>query len=353
MAYSNGYDQTAVIAALKDRVGFRQPLGTGAPTLSSAVTTSNSGRYFQDFHALVTVENIKATMPEANASDANLITHLGEIRSAAIMRALNGVFTGMQIIDQPSPLFARKGTDDVAETNASKFVGYEIWVADTADAAVQIDALRVLFDGATTFNIYLFKDGDPVRMWQQSVTTVENTIVETSLSEKILSRGKYYIGYFQDDLGSVKAYRQQVEHWNKQRFFSALPITAPATGATTFNRNSISYVGEPIGLNLEISSFKDHTIQIKKKAAMFDELIGLTMAYYVIEQILYTSRENKTERYLKDQLDKAGIQLDLNGVAPISDSPQVMGLKQRIERELNTVKKSFYSKPKSQVVEVC
>lgn len=352
MAYSNGYDQTAVIAALKDRVGFRQPLGSGVPTLSSAVTTSNSGRYFQDFHALVTVENIKATMTEVNASDANLITHLGNIRSAAIMRTLNGVFHGPQIIDQPAPLFQREGSNDETENNAGRFVGYEITVADEADAAVQIEALRPYFDGVAIFNIYLFKDGDPVRVWQQSVTTVADTIGETVLSEKIITRGKYYIGYFQDDLGSVKAYREQVSHWNKQRLFCAVPISAPATGATTFDRDNISY-GEPIGLNLEVSSFKDHTIQIKKKAAMFDELIGLQMAYYVIEQVLYSVRENKGERILKDQLDKVGIQLDLNGAAPISDSPQVMGLKQRIDRELATVRKSFYLRPKSQVVEVC
>lgn len=353
MAYSNGYDQTAVIAALKDRVGFRQPLGSGVPTLSSAVTTTNSGRYFQDFHALVTVENIKATHSEVNASDANLIIHLGNIRSAIIMRALNGVFNGQQIIDQPYPIFQRKGSGDQLETNSGKFVGFEITVADAADAAVQIDALRPMFDAVATFNIYLFKDGDPVAVWTQSVTTVANTIGETTLTDKIITRGKYYIGYFQDDLSSVKAYRQQVEHWNKQLLYCAKPIMASATGATTFDRENISYTGEAIGLNLEVSSFKDHTIQIKKKAGMFDELIGLMMAYYVIEQILYSARENKTERYLKDQLDKAGIQLDLNGVAPISDSPQVMGLKQRIERELKTVRQSFYPKLKAQVAELC
>lgn len=352
MAYTNGYELTAVLVALKDRVGFRQPVGTGAPTLSSAVTTSASGRYFQDFHAMVTVENIKQTMELPAATDGQLITYLGEIRQAAIMRVLGGVFSQPQVIDRPALLFHRTGVNDTAENNAGKFIGYEIIVADIADAGVQIDALHVLLDGAATFNVYLFKDGDPAAVFTQSVTTVANTIKEVVLTDKVIGRGKYYLGYFQNDLGSVKAIRQQVAHWNSGRMYSARPMQSDATGATTFNRDEISY-GEPIGLNVEMSSFRDHTTQIKRKAAMFDEVIGLQMAYSVIEQVIYSVRRNANESILKDQLDRVGIQLDLSGVAPISESPKVTGLKQRIDREILSIQKSFYPTAKASVVSLC
>jgi len=350
MAYSNGYDQSAVITALKDRVGFRQPLGTGAPTLSSAVTTSNSGRYFQDFHALVTIDNIKASMYYPAASDANLIIYLGELRSAAIMRALNGVFTGKQIVDAPMKLFSRRGNNDELESNDGLFVGYAVKVADTHDAALQIESLELYFDSAVSFDVYVFADGNQVPKSTHAVTTVANKITTVDISELILGQGLYYIGYFQDDIGSAKAYRQQVDCWNRQLQFSATPMSAEATGATTFNREEISYTGEPVGINLSVSSFKDYTTAIKRKAAQFDELIGLTTAYSVLEQIIYCVRSNPNERILKEQLDRIGVQIDLNGVAPISDSPQVMGLKQRIERETEAVGQSFYPKLKAQVV---
>jgi hypothetical protein len=352
MAYSNGYDLTAVYAALVDRVGFRQPVGPGAPTLSSAVTTTNSGRYFQDFHSLVTVNNIKSTMELDTASDAQLITYLGELRKSAIMRALKGVFTVPEVVDQVL-LFNRYGSNDELIANNSKFIGYEINVADKPDAAVQIDALRLYFDSAITFNIYLFQDGNPTALMTQSVTTVADKVTEALLTaERIIGRGKYYLGYFQNDIGSAMAYREQVDCWNKACFFSAEPIESDATGATTFDRDQISYT-QPQGLNVEISSFFDQTAHIKRKAAAFDELIGLTFAYSVIEQILYTARLNAKETILKDQLQAVGIQLEMQGAAAISDGPKITGLKHRIEREARSVREAFYPRPKSIVVDAC
>lgn len=352
MGYSNGYDISAVFSALENRVGFRQPVGTGVPTLNSSVTTANSGRYFQDFHSLVTVENIKSTMELVAASDSNLITYLTNLRKAAIMRCLNGVFTGRHVYSI-TDLYSRHGYNDQLITNSGLFVGFEINVVSAPDAAVQLDNLKLYFDSAVTFNVYLFKDGQLTPEITQSVTTVANKITTVALSDKVITKGRYFLGYFQDDIGIAKAYREQVSCWHKTYLFSAMPVQADATAATEFNRDNRSYPAESFGLNVEVSSFKDHTMQIKNKAAMFDELIGLTMAYMVIEQIVYAVRSNATERILKDELDKAGIQLDLNGAAPITEGPKVQGLKQRIERETRTVKESFYPSVRAQNVSLC
>lgn len=340
--YSNGFNVPATIAALENRMGFRQPVGSDVATLTSAVTTSTSGRYFQDFHALVTVENIKSTIPQPGASDAQLITCLQDMRKAAILRALNGVFNDPQVIDQPQIVYQRYGMNDVLETAAGKFCGLRIDVSNIPDAAVQLDSLQLYFNEAATFNIYLFKDGSLAPVWTQEVTTVANALTDVTLTGKVLNRGIYYLGYFQADTGSAKAYRQQVCEKAEASYFCAEAMQADATGATTFDREQISYLAQPVGLNAEISSFKDYTTAIKRKPSMFDELIGLMLAHTVIEQVVYAVRSNVNERILKDQLDKIGIQLDLNGVAPISDSPRVTGLKQRIDRELQRVKKSFY-----------
>jgi hypothetical protein len=351
-AYTNGYDFTAVITALKDRVGFRQPVGTGVPTLTPDVTTTLGGRYFQDFHSLVTVENIKSTMEQAAASDADLITYLTNLRQAAIMRALNGVFTGPQIVEQVK-LYDRYGLNDQLPENNGQFVGFEIDVANETDVAVQLDALHVYLDSAVTFNVYLFKDGIPAPVFTIPVTSVAATITELVLTDKVIGRGKYYLGYFQDDLGSAKAYQEQVKCWNRTFWFGAMLMQSASTGATTFDRSNRTYPGLPFGLNVEMSSFKDHTKQIQRKAAMFDDLIGLIMAYSVIEQIIYAVRSNAGERILKDQLDRIGLQLDLNGAAPISDSPKMKGLKQRIDQAVIDVKEAFYPKSKPQTVSLC
>lgn len=348
-AYSNGFDIDAVYTALCNRVGFRQPIGTGAPTLTSAVTTTASNRYFQDFHALVTVQNIKETMEQPNASDADLITYLTNLRKSAIMRALNAVFADYTLIEQ-TKLYKRRGINDTLITNTGLFCGYQIDVADSVDAGVMIDALHVYLDSVATFNIYLFKDGKVTPEWTKSVTTVANEITEVVLTDKVIGRGKWYLGYFQNDLGSSKAYLEQVEHWNKTLYFSAQAVYYSSTGATTFDREHRSYPYMPYGLNVEMSSFRDMTSSIKRKAHLFDELIGQVMAYSVLEQIVYAVRINQNANMLKDGLDKIGIQLDLNGSAPISDSPKVQGLKQRIEKQSAEVREYFYPEPKAQSV---
>jgi hypothetical protein len=348
MAYSNGYDQSAVITALATRLGFRQPLGSGVPTLTSGVKTTDSGRYYQDFHALVTVNNIKSVMEQSAASDSDLNTYLDDLEKAAIMRALNGVFNGPEVIQQ-TRLFTRYGLNDQLITNSGLFVGHEIDVAGVFDIGVQLDAVYLFLNGAATFNIYLFKDGKVTSEWTQSVTTIANEILTVTLTDRVLKQGKYYLGYFQNDLGSVKAYQEQTKRWNNGYLFNARPVQMNASGVV-LDKNTRSYPFPPYGINADISTFKDHTEQIKKKAAQFDELIGLQMAYMVIEQVIYTTRSDKEERILKDQLTQIGIQFDLNGAAPITDSPQIIGLKQRIDRETKKVKEAFYPKNKSQSV---
>jgi len=138
----------------------------------------------------------------------------------------------------------------------------------------------------------------------------------------------------------------------KHCFFSATPIDTEATGATTFNRDELSYT-QPQGLNVEMSSFIDQTRHIKLKAAAFDELIGLVLANSVLEQVIYAVRINPEETVLKEQLQQVGIQLEMNGAAPISDGPRIQGLKQRIDREAKAVKQSFYPNPKSTVINAC
>lgn len=354
MAYTNGYDFSTVMTALSQRLGWQQPAASGSPTINATNTTSGSGRYFNDgsFHNLVTVDNVKQTMEEAGASDANLNAKLTALSKAAVMRSLHGVFGGPTVIEQ-ARLFQRYGHNDQLIENSGLFAGYEIDVADTFDSAVQIDAIHLMMDGAATFNVYLFADGNPTAVWSQSVTTVAGKVVTVSLTDKVLTQGKYFLGYFQADLGSVKAYQEQVKSWAKTYRFSARPMTAEHTGGTTFDRENRTYPSPAYGLNADMSSFVDQTEQIKKKAAAFDELIGLQMAYQVIEQVVYAVRSNVNERILKDTLDKAGIQLDLNGAAPISEGPKVTGLKQRIEKETKRVKELFYPAPKIQNVNLC
>jgi capsule polysaccharide export protein KpsE/RkpR len=72
-----------------------------------------------------------------------------------------------------------------------------------------------------------------------------------------------------------------------------------------------------------------------------------------LESVLYSTNSNAIERILKDQLTKAGLQLEMQGAIAAPDSPQVEGLSKRIKREMERVQKEFYPKVKSQSVSLC
>jgi hypothetical protein len=349
MAYSNGYNHTAVLAKLFGRLAWRTD-----STLNTANKTSASGRYFDDgsFHALVTATNVKDTMA-AIVSPETLDTAFASKQNAVILRTLNAVFNEPEYKEQ-THLYERFSEIESDVPNSGKAIGYRVQLAKAFDISVQINALELYLNGAQTFNVYLFKQGSVAPIKTKSVTTVASTKTTVDLSSDpwILNYKEsaiYYVVYFQDDLVDVEAIQEQA-CFQKTLMFKADPFYAETSG-TTFDRTQPAFtVDNPNGLNMLVTSFKDFTQNILNQPHLFDELIGLSMAYQVIEDMIYSVRSTKNERIVKDQLDKVGIQLDLNGAAPISDSPQVVGLKQRIDREAKRVKAAFYPKPKGQTV---
>lgn len=359
-SYTNGFDFNRVIQALFGRVGWKQPVKSGSPVINSTNLTARSGRYFNDssFHSLVSVDNIKATMEESGANDANLNLQLESLQRAAIMRCLNAVFREPEYIEQVL-LFDRLGQNDQVINNTGLFCGYEITVAPAMQYGIQIDSATLTFDSDVTFNLYLFKDGKktPISVIEVSAVAGEATVV--NFSDQVLNYigsstkgGRFYFGYFQDDLGGAKAIQEQVCHFSKTCCFCATPMESKKnTGEYDFDRNQRSYPALPHGLNLEMSTFRDHTQSIVKKANLFDEAIGLSVAYMTLEQIIYAVRSNATERILKDQLDRVGISIDLKGVAPISDGPpRIGGLDSKIAKELARMHSSFFPRAKSVTV---
>lgn len=357
-SYTNGFDFSRVIAALFGRVGWKQPIKANSPVVDSTNQLAKGYRYFNDgsFHAIVTVDNVKATMEESAASDVNLNQYLESLQRAAIMRCINAVFREREYIKQYL-LLDRIGQNDKVIENASLFVGYEINLAPVMDIGIQIDSATLLFDQDVTFNLYLFKDGkkSPISVIQVSAVADEATVV--NFSDLVLNYigsatkgGRFYFGYFQEDLGSARAIQEQVCAQDTACFRAQPMQSKQVIGQYDFDRNQRSYTVQPYGINLEMSVFRDHTQVIVKKANLFDEVIGLTVAAMTIEQIIYSCRSNNNERVLKDELSKIGIQLDLNGAAAISDSPKIKSLNDRIEEEFKRLRKSFGHKSKPQIV---
>lgn len=356
--YTNGFNYARVIPALQGRLGWMQT--EGAQTLDTANLTSRSGRRFNDgsFHAIVTLKNVYDTMEQKSATAEQFNAYLTSIQRAIILRSLNGVFSCPEYVCQ-SLLYDRwsTGNNDQPLPNNGKFVGIQIKVPSAIDLAVQIDSVALYFDGVATFNLYVFNDVKAAPIFTKEVITVANDQTIIDLTDFVLNYvggdnhgGIFYLGYFQDDLGDVQAIWETNVCFKANAPYGAVTIEADVTGSTSFNRKQIRYNLRTNGINPHISVFKDPTWQIIKKASLFDNLIGLQNAVYCLEMYKWTGRSNETERGLSDTMDRAKLDLDLMGVAAISDGPKTIGLTQRVAQESDRVKKAFQPKQKSMVV---
>jgi hypothetical protein len=347
MAYTNGFDLDKVIAALLTRIGWREEVGI---TLDAPNYDSLSGRKYQDFHAAVSLTRLKETHQQVGINDADFSEWLVDLLEGVIARCLNGVFKKPEFIEQKS-LFDRLVYNDQPIANSGKFVGVRFRVPQR-NAAVRINQITLKFDGAKTFNLYLFHDVKPAFIWSQPVTTVADDQVivipaaELLLSNSTYKAGCFYLGYFQDDLAAVKALWEQPS-FNPTYAFGYDFIESKKTGAT-FDKKQVSCTNLTYGLNVDVTSFRDNTESIIKNAHLFDEVIGLQMAAQCIEIYRNNTRSNGTERISAEQSKE--LYTDLNLESPSSDVPFTTGLRGQIKRELKQISESFNPKPKATII---
>ena len=77
---------------------------------------------------------------------------------------------------------------------------------------------------------------------------------------------------------------------------------------------------------------------------MMDDLIGLAMACIIMEMIIFTQRKNPEVRQASEATERFMATLDLMGTIPVSDAPQVLGLRQRLNAAAEKVRSSLNKK---------
>jgi len=158
--------------------------------------------------------------------------------------------------------------------------------------------------------------------------------------------GKYYIGYYQADLGSIKAINR---NWNNAALMAdssmlgLLPIKATPNGIKLFDLDNVSYVSETYGLNFDISVYRNFTATIVENKHLFDNVIGYGMAVEVLKLIINSSRSNRAERIAKSAVTAFA---ELYGIPPHEDMPETIGVEKRLEKEIKKVQDIIFNKEK-------
>jgi hypothetical protein len=340
MKYSNGFDLDAILPALTSRVGWR---------------SENLVRSFESFHALCTEQNLRDVQPTENISDADFEDYRDSIKKDVIQRCLSSVFNEPEYIDQV--LLHNRNPYQIRQVinSSDVFCGIRIRIIPDFGISTWIKTLTLFFDSNVTFNLYLYQDGNPQFLESVEVDAIANQPTVFDIEDLLLSYANYqstvfYLGYYQNDLGSAKAIREQV-CWSPSKAFGAYSFSMPRADVAKFNPAVFSY--DTYGINAELHSFRDYTYKILRSPHLFDEAIGLSMVYYVLEQIISTTRSNSTERILKGSFEAIELKHYLYGSVPAMGVAKTTGLNEIINKKFLDIRESFCPKLKAQTVSLC
>lgn len=340
------YDIPTIKTNLSGVVGWRQPLETEFAILDAANLTSSSGLIFQGVHRLVTVENIKNSLPES-LSDAEFNTELLNMQKDAIQKIVQSVFQLKKprtkaLLDKLRLYDNANVKDDLLPSVAGRWVGYEIDLAKNNNLKVVIDALGSEFNGIQAgVTISLFHSSQKAAVVTFSLDTIALDSKFDDLTGFIMDYltfvgGTYYIGYEQDDLGVVQALGRSFdvsEVPNKPKHFDIRPIRVENyVGPDLFDIDDIEISSETHGLNFEFTTTADITNLISDQKQTFADLISKQMAIDVLTTMIYSIRTNA----IKEETRRMAL-LELKG----TDKNRKIGLEWRLERAIEETEFDF------------
>jgi hypothetical protein len=348
------YDKTQILSTdgLYTRIGVKEPTKTGyTGILDTEAKTTKSGFYYDKYHSLANFVNIYDCQNDPEISNAEINADIANWRKEAIEHGLNLVFYDRPDLIQSDYQFKNENALDTPITNNSKFVGFEITVPNVDTILNVLNSIVFQFNGAASFKLYLFHSSKKEAIDTEDVTTVEDDFYSLSLSwslygqSSLYTNGKFYVGYFQDDLGTVQAYDRRYNNASIETSFPCLylrPFTVEPNGTDLFDIADIQYTSECFGMNLKISSFHDYTSVILGNQEVFDDIQGYAFAIRVLELIKTSGRLNPVADINKNLPNVAQFELENQG----GDVPRSTGLQTKLQSAVKRVRKSLFQTDK-------
>ena len=208
------FNPTTIQNCITSLLGWRNDANTSVPQITNtALLTSDSGLYYNDFHPLLLIENIANTLPE----DKTIDNYLTEKVNSGINKALTKVVLEKKLNESTktllnsSKLFDGIGRFQDTVISNGRFVGVELEMFPSYGAKVIIDKIGLQFTQTqTNLPIYIFHTSqlNPIKTVTATTTkasslewlTLSETIDLSYFSDTYDSGGMFYIGYFQEDI---------------------------------------------------------------------------------------------------------------------------------------------------------
>jgi hypothetical protein len=328
-------------------VGFRNSDLTGYDIVDETNEGSSSGLYFQDGSELVTIKNIKDCQENPDITNEQFNNLLERMQKSVVLDVCNKVINGQSDFISSLNLFPSEKSFDATLEQRGKFVGFEIQPLNSG-MSCKIPWVELAFDEEVTFNIYLYNSNlpkTPIQTKEVTTTAGESKIISLDwviADDLTYKGGKFYLGYFDNDLGIAKSYRKDHDAANirvNTPYFYVEPVSMFNTG-TIIDVESQVYESETYGLNIGLDVFSDYTEIILRNKSLFWNPIQLQMHERVLMMIKYSTRSNLTERIGKENIKMVDFELYGNKELGIS------GVQDKLNKAVGTLRKSLFYKPR-------
>lgn len=325
-------------------IGWRQPINPTYAIIDATNLATSSGAYFQDFSALVTIENIKECQNYVSISDAQFNTLLGNMTKSAMNKVLDKVFQSHDFLENKI-LYPFESSWNYDLENDTSFVGFELDQPTRRELIHVVNKVILSFDSVDTVKLLVFHSSKQEPIFTKEITTEANSDVEEVVDwnlTKEYNGGKFYIGYLRSGL-TAKAKNRDWDKANVRSCFNTLriqPISVSGWDSETlFDVEDIDYESDTYGLNFDITAWKDYTNTIIQNKRKFVNALGLQVAVDVADLILKSTNSDRVQR-----ISDTKVMLELEGVIN-NDVPRVVGLRGKLQSEIKKLRSNFIDLP--------
>lgn len=330
------FDTAKARECLKGLIGWRNHYDlTEIPALSAELKESETGEFYQDEHAAMRLDLIKACLPQ----NRNLEEYLKETEEAAIVSVLNDLAETKEIAKTSKEIVANdviynsEGWINDTLLNESRFVGIRFRLKHQIGLKAIINRIALQFTQAQTdLTLYLFHSHKTEAIAQITYNSTQNGSFEwLEVSQELhaddanLSGGSFFLGYYQDDVtGQAVRYKKlnwkngfcktcdggvrQARYKSVSKYVEMQPFYVPnaslsATPSNMFDPEDIMETDDNNwGFNLNISINCDLTNFWCDNRKSLKKVLALKMVIKVLRMVQFSQQINYVEEQLKNMV---------------------------------------------------
>jgi hypothetical protein len=301
------YNITTVKNGLYGVNGFQQDYRADQINIDTANLASSSGRFWNEFHPIITSENIYAIYPESeNASPHHDFNDWLRLKiKSSIGKAVDTIYRkkkpDIKGILSNQYLFDNKHDMEDTIAAGTSFVGYEFELEKGRNLKLVLKKISAAFTTTQSITLYLFHSSRPASAVSTlTINSAANREAWTDITDiNILYDdgtyvgGSWTIGYFQSTLTGQAIDRGIAP--KKTEGVSIRMVTGDNISGTTLPDNMVEskYTW---GLNFEVEMHADISLVITSMKNDWSNLLGYQFAYDMAMEIMYSNRNNEIRR---------------------------------------------------------